>query len=93
MAIKQKWQCHKTVEAFKITETEIRPTIDKGKVVILIGPYGQGEVVDEGWVTKHLPEGSLHRISLEGGYFVRYPDGYTSWSPAEAFEAGYTELP
>ena len=25
-----------------------------------------------------------------GGYYVRYPDGYESWSPAEAFEEGYT---
>ena len=28
--------------------------------------------------------------SKSGGYYVRYPDGYESWSPAEAFEEGYT---
>jgi len=28
------------------------------------------------------------------GYLVAYqPDGYLSWSPAEAFETGYTQLP
>ena len=26
------------------------------------------------------------------GYFVRYPDGYTSWSPKEAFESAYREV-
>lgn len=26
------------------------------------------------------------------GYFVRYEDGYESWSPAAAFEDGYTRL-
>lgn len=25
------------------------------------------------------------------GYFVKYPDGYTSWSPKEAFEEAYRE--
>lgn len=28
--------------------------------------------------------------ALAGGYVVWYEDGYTSWSPAEAFEGGYT---
>jgi hypothetical protein len=27
------------------------------------------------------------------GYRVRYEDGYTSWSPREAFEAAYVEMP
>ncbi len=26
-----------------------------------------------------------------GGYVVKYPDGYISWSPKEAFEEGYSE--
>jgi hypothetical protein len=34
---------------------------------------------------KHAPQ--------VGGYYVRYPDGYESWSPAKAFEEGYTEAP
>ncbi len=28
-----------------------------------------------------------------GGYYVQYADGYTSWSPAKAFEEGYTLQP
>lgn len=26
------------------------------------------------------------------GYIVKYPDGYISWSPKEAFEEAYREL-
>lgn len=26
------------------------------------------------------------------GYFVQYEGGYTSWSPSQPFEAGYTRL-
>lgn len=29
----------------------------------------------------------------EGGYFVVYADGYESYSPAQAFEEGYSLLP
>lgn len=36
--------------------------------------------VDFTWHSKHSP--------VVGGYFVLYPDGYTSYSPAEPFEAG-----
>lgn len=28
-----------------------------------------------------------------GGYYIQYEDGYTSWSPAEAFEKGHTLVP
>ncbi len=27
-----------------------------------------------------------------GDYFVEYEDGYVSWSPKAAFEAGYTRI-
>lgn len=33
-----------------------------------------------------LPEGG----EGIGGYYVRYADGFESWSPAKAFEEGYT---
>lgn len=36
--------------------------------------------VDFAWVSKHSP--------VVGGYFVLYPDGYKSFSPAEPFESG-----
>lgn len=34
------------------------------------------------YLSKHKPE--------PGGYFVQYADGYKSFSPAAAFEEGYT---
>ena len=38
--------------------------------------------VDEAYMQKHQPE--------VGGYYVVYKDGYKSYSPAKAFEEGYT---
>jgi hypothetical protein len=40
--------------------------------------------VDREYVRKHNPQA--------GGYYVVYADGYKSWSPAEAFESGYTRV-
>lgn len=40
-----------------------------------------------------VPEGWLQRFNPAiGGYFVQYEDGYSSYSPAKAFEEGYTPL-
>lgn len=38
--------------------------------------------VSEFFMGKHEPQ--------IGGYYVQYKDGYSSYSPAEAFESGYT---
>lgn len=60
--------------------------------------------VDGGWfeLTLALPDGSAvvrtyehkgkptNASGLVGGYLVQYDDGYESWSPGVAFEAGYT---
>lgn len=68
--------CHKRVQAFKITRVD--------------GFHLYGELLDEVvqtdriYFAKHNPQ--------PGGYYVRYADGYESYSPAAAFEAGYTEL-
>jgi hypothetical protein len=40
--------------------------------------------VDAAYLVKHKPE--------PGGYFVQYADGYKSFSPAKAFEEGYTKI-
>jgi hypothetical protein len=45
--------------------------------------YGAFEVSEE-YVDKHNPQA--------GGYYVVYKDGYKSFSPAEAFEEGYTKI-
>lgn len=41
-------------------------------------------VVNAEYMAKHKP--------TVGGYFVLYVDGYQSFSPAQAFEEGYTRL-
>lgn len=40
--------------------------------------------VDAAYVMQHNPQ--------PGGYYVVYKDGYKSFSPAEAFEEGYTRI-
>jgi hypothetical protein len=40
--------------------------------------------VSRDYIIKHNP--------MAGGYYVVYQDGYKSYSPAEAFESGYTRI-
>jgi hypothetical protein len=88
-----KYQCPKKVWALKIDKIEPLPNPDEtGRSVAAsygatITPadegYGPFEV-DAQYVTKHNPQA--------GGYYVVYDDGYKSFSPAAAFESGYTKL-
>jgi len=75
----QKYKCHKIVEALKI-ET-IKVDFDGS---VLYAENGDYIAPADGYFHKHEPQC--------GGYYVRYEDGYESYSPPEAFEAGYTEL-
>ena len=81
-----KYQCHKKVWALKIKDvTYDRPPLEgvpRGNATIT--PEDEGYepfVVDEVWAMKNRPQ--------PGGYYVAYEDGYKSYSPAPAFEAGY----
>lgn len=78
------YKCHKVVRALKIAK--IRPA-DESTEGTFITPADEGysmfEVSPE-YVAKHEPK--------VGGYYVVYDNGYKSWSPAEAFEDGYTLL-
>ena len=76
----KKYQCHKIVKAMKISAIEI--TVNGS--VTLTGEDGYEILVSASWLEKHEPK--------IGGYYVRYEDGYSSWSPAGAFESGYTEI-
>lgn len=76
------YQCHKRVRALKIAATE---AMKDGSVIITPEDESfQPFRVTPGYVDKHDP--------LPGGYFVLYEDGYESFSPAEAFEDGYTRI-
>ncbi len=94
------YRCHKEVWALKIKEIELapRPTIAElesilnedpnrkevpGAIIVPDGHFGPIEI-DLDWLLHHKPE--------VGGYLVFYKDGYRSFSPAEAFEGGYTRI-
>ena len=85
-----RYKCHKEVYALKIADIELDS--DKARIEnretdgsAMITPEEQGYAplrVDHEFVRKHQPK--------IGGYYVVYLDGYKSFSPAEAFESGYT---
>ena len=73
------YRCHKTVHALKI-KTVIA---DSDGVIIVPEDKGYGAFAVAGdYAAKHNPKA--------GGYYVVYDDGYASYSPAKAFEEGYT---
>lgn len=74
----REYECHKRVRAAKITE--INTSVPRGVDLTFAG--GITINVTAEWYTKHRPD--------IGGYYVQYADGYTSFSPALAFETGYT---
>lgn len=81
-----RYQCHKQVWALKIHDIRRVPS-GNATVTHTIVPaddrYAPFEVSLE-YVGKHSPQA--------GGYYVVYDDGYKSYSPAKAFEEGYTRL-
>lgn len=74
----EKYKCHKTVWAQKISDIEMNPD---GSNEAFLWP-GQIRVGSK-YMEKHMPQ--------VGGYYVKYEDGYESFSPAEAFEKGYSK--
>ena len=79
-----KYKCFKEVRAAKITGIEPRDEKDGG-TNLLFGEISGRMEVDDDWRNQN-PACNV------GGYFVVYKDGYTSYSPAEAFESGYTKI-
>lgn len=77
-----KYSCHKEVHALKIASVSLMPD---GSGIIQPADPGYGPFrVNVAYMTKHGPQA--------GGYFVVYEDGYKSFSPAQAFEKGYTKI-
>lgn len=75
-----RYRCHKVVEAVKIKAIKQHAN-DVGFTIVpedeSIPPFDE----TFSYCIKHAP--------APGGYWVRYEDGYTSFSPAAAFESGY----
>jgi hypothetical protein len=77
-----KYKCHKEVWALKIRD--IQPYKDNLTKTLLFpeDPNYDYIEVDSFYMVKHSPQ--------VGGYYVVYEDGYKSYSPAKAFEEGYS---
>lgn len=75
------YKSHKIVHALKIKVVNV----EDGMIWIVPEDdrYAAFQV-DSAYYDKHKPQA--------GGYYVVYEDGYKSWSPAEAFENGYTKI-
>ena len=87
-----RYRCHKEVSALKIREAiQMMTTVEDENGAHSERDGGLLEFfnyepirVSQDWMDNHEPE--------EGGYYVVYEDGYVSFSPAKAFEEGYTRL-
>ncbi len=84
-----RYQCHKKVWALKIKSVSLLDSNvgHESDGTATITPEDDGYspfTVSRDFVTKHRP--------VAGGYYVVYDDGYKSFSPAKAFEEGYTRL-
>ncbi len=93
-----RYKCHKEVWALKIKQVikhahpdplfndamfEASPEFQGAHLFFEDAGYGPVPV-EANWYRKHNPEA--------GGYYVLYKDGYRSFSPADAFEEGYTRV-
>jgi len=79
-----RYKCHKEVWALKIRNLKPR-TPDDGTLLLEPDEVGYASfILSAEFVTKHNPQ--------SGGYYVVYADGYKSYSPAKAFEDGYTRI-
>lgn len=85
-----RYQCHKKVWALKIAEVRdpnagADHESDGSRELMFVEAIHYGPLrVRHDYVRKHQP--------VAGGYYVVYDDGYQSFSPAKAFEDGYTRL-
>lgn len=70
-----KYKCYKEVWALKIIDMSLDGYLR------FEPPYAP-ILMSQEWLDKHQPQ--------VGGYYVVYKDGYKSYSPAKAFEEGYT---
>lgn len=79
------YQCHKQVQAAKIVNMQLfsQTHADQGRAILHLEGGGFVTVALD-WYKKHTPQC--------GGYYVQYADGDSSFSPAKAFEEGYTLL-
>lgn len=81
------WQCHKIVQASKIIAMDELGKDDKDPSTTCFRWWLECGIMIN--VSKSLASRGYPNT---GDYYVLYADGYESWSPAKAFEEGYTKL-
>lgn len=74
-----RWKCNKEVWGDKIVEIR-----RDGRDTFWVLACGRTVYVRAAWAARGAPE--------VGDYYVLYDDGHNSWSPAKAFEDGYTRI-
>lgn len=92
------YRCHKEVQAVKIKEIVYHAHPDPDVSIpefAATDEFAGGHIFPEGEGLAPIPfDAEFYRRHhpFVGGYYVVYADGYASFSPAPAFEAGYTAI-
>lgn len=79
------WKCHKIVKAGKVLPVQILDDEGEGTSLVMVEDCN-GSPYSVSIATSAFARGT----PKAGDYIVIYEDGYKSWSPAKAFEDGYT---
>lgn len=79
-----RWKSHKEVGALQVRGVSHLETNQGSKWALRFAELDHPVVVTGEWQTKHT--------AVPGGYYILYRDGYTSYSPALTFEAGYVRI-
>lgn len=79
------WQSHKVVRAGKVEAVHVER---RGAAARWSWIVDGARLMATPELMARVPAG----INPVGGYLVRYEDGFESWSPAKAFEEGYTKV-
>lgn len=83
-----RWQSHKQVYGDKITKIQrADPNSESAK-----DDAGIRWLLDCGGIVTVTKDLIGRGAPVVGDYYVQYDDGYKSWSPAKAFEEGYTRI-
>lgn len=98
-----RYKCHKEVWALKIKDItpRPRPTIEELETILNSSQVASDEDIVGATITPEDPDYAPFPVSQAymmkhqpepGGYYVVYSGGYKSYSPAKAFEEGYTKI-
>lgn len=87
-----RYKCHKEVYALKIKSVTGHSGgfETAGRILEHAGVFVEFE--DSRYPPIDLPFEYRNRNPSPGGYYIVYDDGYQSFSPARAFEGGYTKV-